>query len=512
MDHTDNKRLVKNTIFLYIRMLLIIFVSLFTSRVTLQILGVDDFGIQQTVGGVVTFLAFISNALGSGTSRFITYELGKEEPQLDRLFSTVRLAHIVLGVLVVIVGEIVGLWFLNNKLIIPPERMKAATIAFHFSILTTFFQITQVPYNAVIIAYEKMDVFAYVSIAEAVLKLVIVYCLLLTGFDKLIVYSILLCLVTIIIMYIYRLYCRLRIKEVRTKLVFDKIMFKSVAIFSGWHILTSSAMSFANQGVTIVTNMFFSPAVVTVRSLGLRINGILNQFIGSFRTAMNPQIVKRYAAHEFEESKKLALSSTKYTYYLTFLIVLPLFLLIEPVLTLWLGNVPEGTVLFTKFALIQALFQAFDTSLYVPIYAKGQIKENAIISPLFDFIQLPAVYILFKLGFPPIALSCVELFACISLGIIIKPILVHKIVDYKLGEVYRLLLNCFIVSVFSCILPVCLYLLIDEKTIWGFIIIGFVCVISVLSVVWFFGLDKESKIVIKNWISNKTHKKEKLND
>ena len=357
MGQSDNKRIAKNTIFLYFRMILIIFVSLFTSRVTLQILGVDDFGIQQTVGGVVTFLAFISNALGSGTSRFITFELGKTKPHLDRLFSTVRLAHIALGLLIFIIGEIIGIWFLDNKLIIPPERMKAAIFSFHFSMLTTFFQITQVPYNAIIIAYEKMDVFAYVSIAEAVLKLVIVYCLLLTGFDKLIVYSILLCLVTILIMYIYRFYCRLKIKDVKTKFIFDKVMFKSVAIFSGWNIITTSAMSFANQGVTIVTNMFFSPAVVTVRSLGLRINGILNQFIGNFRTAMNPQIVKKYAANEFEDSKKLALVSTKYTYYLTFLIVLPLFLLIEPVLKVWLGDVPDGTILFTKFALIQALFQ-----------------------------------------------------------------------------------------------------------------------------------------------------------
>lgn len=503
MVQTDNKRIAKNTIFLYFRMLIIIFVSLYTSRVILKILGVDDFGIQQTVGGVVTFLSFISNALGAGTSRFITFELGKKEPKLERLFSTVMLAHIALGFVVVVLGEIIGMWFLKNKLIIPQERMNAAIITFHFSMLTTFFQITQVPYNAVIIAYEKMNVFAYVSIVEAVLKLVIVYGLLLTGYDKLVVYSILLCLVTVFIMYIYRFYCRLNIKEVRSKIVFDKGMFKSVAIFSGWNIITSSAMSFANQGVTIVANMFFSPAVVTVRSLALRINGILNQFIGNFRVAMNPQIVKKYAAKEFEDSKKLALASTEYTYYLTLLIVLPLFLLVQPILKIWLGDVPEGTVSFTKFALIQALFQTFDASLYVPIYAKGQIKENAIISPLFDFIQLPAVYIFFKLGFPPITLACIELFACISLGIIIKPILVHKIVQYELGKVYVLLIKCFVVTLLSCFLPFILYCFIDVNTLIGFLVVGFISVVSVVTFVWLLGLSKDSKNIIKNYFFRK---------
>ena len=296
----NNQRIAKNTVFLYFRMLLIMLVNLYASRVTLKVLGVDDFGIYQTVGGVVTFLAFLSNALGSGTSRFITFEMGKENPKLKELFSTVRIAHIILAIFIVIIGEIVGVWAIYNKLVIPLDRMEAAVFAFHLSMIATFFQITQVPYNATIIAYEKMNVYAYASVFEAVGKLVIVYLLNLLVFHKLEVYSVLMCIVTVSVMMIYRVYCRKNFDEARSKLIFNKEMFKGVASFSGWNLLTSSAASLANQGVTIVTNMFFSPAVVTVRSLALKINSILNQFVGSFRTAVNPQIVKKYAAGDYE--------------------------------------------------------------------------------------------------------------------------------------------------------------------------------------------------------------------
>ena len=215
MGNNNNRQIAKNTIFLYFRMLLLMVISLYTSRVTLRILGVDDFGIYQSVCGVVTFLAFLNNALSSGTSRFITFEMGKEDPQLNILFSTVRIAHVVLGVAVLLVGEIVGLWFINNKLIIPPERLNAAIFAFHFSMITSFFQITHVPYNAIIIAYEKMNAYAYISIIEAIFKLATVFLLNVFIFDKLEVYATLLCIVQVTIIIIYRFYCRIKFKEIK---------------------------------------------------------------------------------------------------------------------------------------------------------------------------------------------------------------------------------------------------------------------------------------------------------
>lgn len=502
----NNKRIAKNTLFLYFRMMLIMAVTLYTSRVTLQVLGVDDFGIYQTVGGVVTFLAFLSNALGSGTSRSITFEMGKERPRLDALFATVRMVHIILGIIIVIAGEAIGLWFIYNKLVIPDGRLRAAVFAFHLSMAATFFQITQVPYNASIIAHERMNIYAYISILEAVLKLVIVYALIISPYDKLEIYAVLMCVITILILAIYRVYCRRTFEEIGAKLSFDKNMFKGVASFAGWNLLTSSAASLANQGVTIVTNMFFSPAVVTVRSLALRINGIINQFIGNFRTAVNPQVVKKYAAGDYNDSKKLALASTQYTYYLMLVIVVPLFLLVKPTLKLWLGEVPGGLPPFVQITLIQGLFQAFDTSLYVPIYAKGQIKENAIISPLFDFVQLPVVYLLFKLGYPPIALAWVEAIACVSLGIIIKPILVHVIVKYSYKEIMLMILRCMIVTGIAVVAPGIASYLFDENTIMGFLIVLSVSLASVSIVVWMLGIDKQMKGVLVGWMKDKFSK------
>ena len=502
----NNKIIAKNTIFLYFRMMLIMVVTLYTSRVTLKVLGVDDYGIYQTVGGVVTFLAFLSNALGSGTSRFITFEMGKEKPRLDSLFATVRVAHIVLAIIIVILGEGIGLWFIYNKLVIPADRLGAAVFAFHFSMAATFFQITQVPYNATIIAHEKMNIYAYISILEASLKLVIVFALKIFMHDKLEVYSVLMCATTVFIMLVYRIYCRKSFNEVRSKLIFDKEMFKGVASFSGWNLLTSSAASLANQGVTIVTNMFFAPAVVTVRSLALRINSIINNFIGNFRTAVNPQIVKKYAAKDYEGSKKLALASTQYTYYLMLIIVVPLFLLVEPALRLWLGEIPEGLIPFVQISLFQGLFQAFDTSLYVPIYASGRIKENAIISPLFDFIQLPIVYILFTLGYPPIALAWVEAIACVMLGVVIKPVLVHIIAKYDYWEIMRMIGRCMVVTILSLIAPKAADLIFDGNTIVGFLVIGFVSVISAAIVVWVIGIDRHMRTLLIDWIKEKISK------
>ena len=206
MADSNNKRIARNTLFLYTRMMLIMVVSLYASRVTLRVLGVDDFGIYQTVGGAVTFLAFLSNSLGSGTSRFLTFEMGKEKPRLQTLFSTVMIAHVVLGIAIVVVGEVVGLWFIYNKLIIPPDRLHAAVVAFHFSMIGTFFQITQVPYNATIIAHEHMDVYAWISIYEAVIKVALVFALLIFNYDKLEVYAVLMCIATISVIMIYRIY------------------------------------------------------------------------------------------------------------------------------------------------------------------------------------------------------------------------------------------------------------------------------------------------------------------
>jgi O-antigen/teichoic acid export membrane protein len=496
-ETANNKRIAKNTLFLYFRMLLTMAITLYTSRVILDVLGVDDYGIYQSVCGIVIFLSFLNSALATGSSRFITFELGKKvEQQLSVVFSTILIIHIILAVGIFIFGEGIGLWFIKNKLIIPPERIPAAIFAFHFSMLTALFTITQVPYNSLIIAHEQMDVYAYVSILEVVLKLTIVYVLKLGNFDRLEFYSVLLFSITMIILLIYRLYCRLKFSEAKFHLKFDRKIFKSIAAFSSWSLLSSASIAVANQGVTVVTNMFFAPAIVAARSLALQANDAINKFISNFRTAVNPQIVKKYASTDYEGSKKLLLDSTRFSYYLMWIIVLPLSLLTKPVLKLWLGNIPEYTVIFLKIIIVQSLFQVFDSSFYTALYAKGQLRENAIWSSLCGFLQLPVVYVLFKMNFSPVCLSWVSLVCSSIPGILIKPILLCRIVNYSKEEILNIFWSCIKVTVFSIIMPLVSSFFFNNETVFGFIMIFLVSILSVLTTVYFIGLDKVTRSVI----------------
>lgn len=422
---------------LYFRMMLTMIIQLYTSRVILQILGVDDFGIYQAVGGIVGFLSFLNGVLSTGSSRFLTFGLGEgDREKLKRIFSTTLTGHICLALIIVVIAETGGLWFVYNKLIIPPGRLYAALVVFHLSVITAFFNLTQVPYNASIIAHEKMGVYAYVSIFDAVARLAIVYVLLVGNIDKLILYAVLLCLLQVGIIVFYRFYCVKNFEETRFKFSIDKKLFKEIAGFSGWSFFANSSIALNSQGVLLLLNMFFSPAVVAARSISLQVNMAANQFVSNFQTAANPQIVKLYAAKDYESSKRLLLQTTRFSYYLMLVLAMPICLTSEDLLTLWLGIVPEYTVVFLQLIIIQSLFQVFDTSFYRALYAKGRLKENALISPTLGFIQFPIVYLLFKAGCSPIALSWASLIVYAILGVIIKPLLIIKIVDYTWKDMY----------------------------------------------------------------------------
>ena len=322
----NNKRIAKNTMFLYFRMMITMVISLYTSRVVLQVLGVDDYGIYKSVGGIVGFLGFVNSALSTGSSRFITYGLGEGDyAKLKKIFNTTLTGHILLAIIIIVVAEFLGYWFLHHKLIIPPERMEAAVWVFHISIFTVFFTLTQVPYNACIIAHENMKIFAYVSIIDAVCKLLIVYMLLIGQIDKLILYASLHCLLQISIIIFYRLYCTKRYKETHLKLGIDKKVFKEIVGFSGWSLFANSAIALNNQGILILLNMFFAPAVVAARSISIQVEMTAYHFMTNFQTATMPQIVKRYAQKDYDGSKRLLLNMTKYSFFLMLLLAVPIF-------------------------------------------------------------------------------------------------------------------------------------------------------------------------------------------
>lgn len=502
--NTNNKTIAKNTLFLYFRMMFTMVVALFTSRVILQNLGVDDYGIYQAVGGIVGFLSFINGALSTSSSRFLTYALGEENAQkLKNTFATTLNIHILIAFVVVLVAETGGLWFVYNKMIIAPERMAAAVYTYHLSILTAVFTLTQVPYNASIIAHERMSVYAYMSIFEVSAKLLICYLLTTGGYDRLMLYATLLLLVQVSVMMFYRFYCTKHFTESRFSLTFNKKIFKEIAAFSGWSMFANTSIALNSQGVLILLNMFFSPAVVAARAISLQVNMAANQFVGNFRQAANPQIVKKYAAGDHEGSKHLLLESTKYSYYMMYMIALPVCILAYPLLKLWLGIVPEYTVPFLQIVIIQSLFQVFDTSFYTALYAKGQLRENALISPTLGFVAFPLTYVLFELGCSPIALSWITLATYAILGLLIKPILIIKIVNYTWSDILQVFRPCLIVSAVSTPLPLVLSYGIDCTQVVNFLLITAASVLSVIISIYFLGVDAATKMTVKNLVYNK---------
>lgn len=511
MTNNSNKTIAKNTILLYFRMLFSMAVSLYTSRIILQVLGVEDYGIYQTVGGLIGLVSFLNGALSSGTSRFLTYEMGTGcFERLKKTFSSVLTVHILLALFLVFLAETVGLWFLYNKLVIPETRMDAAVFVYHMTAFCLLFSITQVPFGAVIVAHERMNIYAYVTIVDVILKLAIVYMLQLADWDKLKYYSCLLILEQIGIMLFYRFYCIRNFEESRYQFTWDKGIIKGVLSYSGWNLISNISTSLIGQGGTVLINMFFNPSVVAARAIANQVNMAAFQFIGNFRTAANPQVVKRYAAKDFEGSRRLLLLSTRFSFYVMLLLALPICLVSRPLLTIWLGTVPEYATEFLQLTMITSLFTVFDLSFYTALYAKGQIKENAILCPALEFVAFPIIYLMFRMGASPMAYAWCVMFLTAIIGMVLKPWLVVRIVGYRWSEIIAVFISCAKVFIFSIPVPVilCLYrgrlfISITQE----FIILVIVSVLSVSITVWFVGMNKELRQKLLSFLRNKINGK-----
>ena len=370
----DNRKIAKNTLFLYFRMILIMGVTLFTSRVILDKLGVEDYGLFQVVGGVVGMLSFLNGTLSIGTSRFLTFELGAGNiEKLKRTFSTALYTHVILAAIIIILMETVGLWFFYNKLVIPENRYNVCFCVFQLSLFTTFMSITQVPYTAAIMAHERMGIYAYISIFEAIAKLGICYLLYVISIDRLLLYAILVALVQFFVVMFYVSYAKKNFKEAHLHLIFDKTVLRSLLGFSGWNITANLAGTLKLQGVLILINMFFSSIVVASQAIANQVAHAMMQFVNSFRTAINPQIIKTYAAGQKEESKKLTLETTVYCFDLVLLIGLPAIVAMNKLMHLWLVEVPEYAVVFTQWIIAQQIIGTFSASFYTPMMAANKM-------------------------------------------------------------------------------------------------------------------------------------------
>ena len=402
MEQNTTKRIAKNTLMLYFRQILIMIVSLYTVRVVLNTLGAEDYGIYNVVAGVVTMFSFVNNAMATATQRFLNFNLGKNDTEkTQQTYSASLLIHIGIALIFVILAETVGLWFVNTKLNIPLERHSAAMWCYQFSIITTVFNILRVPYNAVIIAYEKMSFFAWVSIVEAVLKLLVVYLLIISPLDKLVAYVILLTLVSIIILFCYKIYCNKKFEIAHYKRITDYSLVKEILGFSGWSLFGATANVANNQGTNIVLNMFTNVTVNAAMGIANQVNSAVYSFVSNFQTAFKPQLVKSYAAEKKEEFNSLIIRSAKFSFYLLWIIVLPLTLNLDFVLQIWLKNVPDFSIGFIKLILIYSLFESINGPLFLAVQATGKIKKYQIIVSCLIFSNLPFSIIAFSLGANP---------------------------------------------------------------------------------------------------------------
>lgn len=431
------KRIAKNTMFLYFRMIIIMAVSLYTTRIVLNTLGITDFGIYSVIASFVLMFSFLESALTSATQRFITFELGKVGKQeLQKVFSISMIIHIGLAFFVGFLTEIIGLWFLNNKLNIPIDRLDAAFWVFQFAVLSTMIGIIKVPYNAMVIAHEKMSFFAYMSILEAILKLLAVYLLIIIAFDKLVAYAGFTFLVVFMILIFYYFYNRKHYKtESSFSIVWDKKLVKEMLSFSGWSLFAGVAWMLMNHGINIMLNIFFGPAVNAARGISMQVNSAVGSLVNSFRMAVDPQIVKMYSGENSDGMKHLSLLSARYTFYLALILILPLYLEIETILNIWLVEVPQWTVEFCKLILIFSLIQTFDMSFGTIFKAIGKIKENQILSGGTYLLVIPLAYfITYIYDLNPTTVYYVQIVAAIIVSFGVKIYLLNKLTEISISE------------------------------------------------------------------------------
>lgn len=478
---TNGKRIVKNTGFLYIRMLLVMGVSLFTSRVVLDKLGVGDYALYTVVGGIVGMLSFLNGTLSIGTSRFLTYELGAGNTnRLKDTFVTTFYTHLILAFIVMLVMETGGIWYLYNKFVAPPERLDACFVVFQLSVFTMMVSITQVPYTASIMSHEKMGIYAYVSIFEALAKLGVCYMIVVTESDRLILYATLIALVQVIVAFTYRFYCKHQFEECRLSLSFDKSIFKELLGFSGWNVIANLTETLKIQGVLILMNMFLQPFVVASQAIANQVAQAMMQFVDNIRVAINPQVIKSYAAGDYETSKRLTLQSATYVYDVLLLLGLPLILLIRPILNLWLVEVPENAAIFIQFTIVTRIISNFSAAFYMPMVASGKIKKNSVAAMFLGIGQFVLMYILLNMGFGMMVVLILPLVVAVIFAFFIKPYILIKDINYSVKEMLPCYLSCFKVTALSCAISVSVSCLVDIDTLFGFLIVLFVSTFSVI--------------------------------
>lgn len=463
----DNRRIAKNTIILYIRMLALLGISLYTTRVILHALGEYDYGLYNVVGGIVALFSVVNSVLSAGTSRFLTYGLGKGDfLELKNTFSAAFILHFSVAIFVLLLSETVGIWFLNTQLVIPAERMSTANWVFQFSIVTAMLSLTQVPYSASIISHERMDIYAWAGLGEGCFKLASALALLYLDIsDKLLVYGILNMSWNILLQLFYRFFCLKKFPETSLMRVKDKVIYKKLLKFSLWDFGGAMGSMLNTQGVNFILNIFFGLKVNAARGVAVQVDGSVQQFSVNYMTAVRPQIVKCYATKDYTSFFRLIFDSSKYAYFLLLVVALPLFLEAEYVLQLWLGEVPQYTVEFLRCILIVDVFRSMARPVIDGCHATGNIKYLNIYTSCIVVLALPLSWFAFKHGFPPLTVFVIN-GVLYSINNFIELYALKKEADFSICEyLTSVMLKCLAVTIVVSIIPIMVVFLYESSFI-----------------------------------------------
>lgn len=504
----NNQRIAKNTLFLYFRMLQTLIIGLYTSRVILATLGISDYGLYNVVGGVVTMFAFLNGTLSTSTQRFLNFEMGKgNEQKVKMVFSTALRLHTMLTGLVLLLAETVGLWFVLNKLVIAPDRMIAAFWVYQFSIIVVCIQIFQLPFMSTIIAHEKMSAYAYLSIYETLMKLVIVFILKWIDADKLILYAFLYMCVQVSVAYIYNLYCRRQFVEARISFKSDPAIFKEMLGFGGWNVIGSMATMCSGQGINVIFNIFFGTVVNAARGVAYQVSGIISQFANNFQLAVKPQIIKYYAAGQYEEMQKLVFNTSKYSALLLLFLSCPVAVEIDFLLSVWLGKYPEAAPLFIRLILLQSVVTSMSFSVIMVVHATGKLKNVGITAGGANLLVLPISYVLFKTGLG----AASALYVCVvfaALETFIELFWMRFYIGFPMLKFYKqVYLTVIPLGIVMFLVPYCIHVFLPVNSdLFRFLV---VCVISFLTsslVLYKWGLSHHQRAVLFKKIKTKIKK------
>lgn len=489
----NNKRIAKNTLLLYFRMLFLVAISLYTSRVILHALGVEDFGVYNVVGGFVGLFAVLSQSLSSAASRFLNFEMGKgDEEKLSRVFTSIVVIHIVLAVIILILAEVVGVWFVNHKMVIASERIFAANWVFQFSILVFCVNLLTVPHNAAIIAHEEMGVFAYISIFEGIAKLLVCFLVAYSTFDKLICYAGLMLIIQIISRGLFYMYSKRHYKECTFHYISDKTLWKEIFSFASWNMIGSSSAILRNQGGNVLLNLFFGPSVNAARAIANQVLSALNGFVENFLIAVRPQITKSYAKDDHDYMMSLLFRGSRLSYYLLLILCLPILTNTAYLLHIWLKTVPQHTVEFVQLTLLFTMIECISYPLVVAQQATGKIKTYQLVVGGLQMMNLPISYIWLKVGGKPEVILYVAIFFAMCC-LLFRLMLLRKSINFSARAFVRdVLLNIFAVSILSVTIPFMMMNLLDDG-LSKFLLITLICMLSSFFSIFFVGCSKHER-------------------